>query len=45
VLGAIAVGLASYFAAAAFMRAPELGFVREALQRRRSRVAPIADQA
>lgn len=37
VMGAIALGILAYFATAAFLRAPELGFVREALQRRRNR--------
>ena len=35
VLVAIALGILAYFASAALLRAPELGFVREALQRRR----------
>ena len=35
VLGAIVLGILAYFATAALLRAPELGFVREALQRRR----------
>jgi putative peptidoglycan lipid II flippase len=36
VLGAIAVGLAVYFAAARVIRAPELGFAIDAIRRRRS---------
>lgn len=36
VLGAIAVGLGVYFLSALALRAPEIGFVRDALQRRRA---------
>jgi hypothetical protein len=41
VLGAIALGILAYFASAALLRAPELGFVREALQRRRNRTVDL----
>ena len=47
VLGVIALGIAVYFATAALLRAPELGFVREALQRRRQvrlKTAPPAGE-
>ena len=39
VLGAIGAGVLAYFLTAALLRAPELGFVREALQRRRQVIA------
>ena len=41
VLGAIFLGVVAYFAVAALLRAPELGFVREALQQRRKRTVDL----
>ncbi|HMP75769.1 MAG TPA: murein biosynthesis integral membrane protein MurJ [Kiritimatiellia bacterium] len=43
VLIAIALGLAAYFACAFLIRAPELAFARDALQRRRRAAPTIAD--
>ena len=41
VLGAIVLGALAYFAVAALLRAPELSFVREALQHRRKRTVDL----
>lgn len=43
VLGAILVGIVVYFATAALLRAPELGFVGEALRKRRDRAQLAPD--